>query len=81
MFRDQGIEDDLEENGHRLQYIDKAAQYLMQKCDAVDAVHIQSSLDEFHYIQEQIHSKLGKCSDKLRRISLGEVTHYVVSVC
>ena len=69
----QMIQDELDENAHRLQYIDKAAQYLMAKCDAVDAVHIQNSLDEFHYIRDQIRGKLIKCSEKLRRITLGEV--------
>ena len=61
------IEEDLEENRHRLEYIDKAGSYLMQKCDPNDSVQIQRDVELFHQHCEQVLSHLERLQKKMRK--------------
>ena len=66
----QPIQHDLQQNSHRLEYIDKVSSYLMQKCEASDAVQIQREVEEFHSVVENVASRLAALKDSYE---LGEV--------
>jgi nesprin-1 len=64
------IQHDIQQNTHRLEYIDKVSSYLMQKCEASDAVQIQKELDEFHEAVERVVSRMATLKDTFE---MGEV--------
>ncbi|ELT88687.1 hypothetical protein CAPTEDRAFT_175674 [Capitella teleta] len=63
------IQHDLQQNSHRLEYIDKVSTYLMQKCEASDAVQIQREVEEFHVEVENAVSRLASLKESFE---LGE---------
>ena len=54
----QAMKDELAQNQHRLDYIDKAGAYLIAKSAPEDSVQIQSDVDHFHQVLEQVLSRL-----------------------
>lgn len=71
----QKTEYNLEQNQHRFDYIDKAGAYLIQKCEASDAVQIQRDVDEFHDRVQALHERINKYKEKLEKRSQQQVKH------
>ena len=69
----QKAETDLDENNHRVEYIDKAAGYLVQKCEASDAVQIQRDVEDFHSKVDGFKARIEKYKAKLAERAQREV--------
>ena len=50
----QTLQEEFDQNTHRLQYIDRAAAYLLQKSEGNDAVQIEHDLDVFNHLVEKV---------------------------
>ena len=75
----QSIKEDLEQNAHRLEYIDKAGLYLMQKCEPPNCVQTQNELDEFHVILNAVLAKLISNGEKAASLAKDRVSR--LNVC
>ena len=63
----QSMREEMQQNGHRLQYMDKAGAYLVQKSDPDDSAQIQRDLDHFQKVLEQVLTRLNKVNAKLQQ--------------
>ena len=68
------IKEEIQKNSERLEYVDKAADYLLKKCDAHDSVVIQRQVDDFRKTLDNIIERINKYQNKLTRIAAGEVS-------
>ncbi len=68
------MKEDLLENAHRLEYIDKAGLYLMQKCEPVNCVQTQKELDDFHALLNTVLAKLVAQGEKAATMAKGRVS-------
>ena len=58
--------------GH-IEYVHRAATYLMQKCEEDDAVRIEAELSDFEQVCALIGAKLASNHSRLRTVSMGKV--------
>ena len=70
----------MEQNAHRLEYVDKAGLYLMQKCEPPNCVQTQKELDEFHALLNAVLAKLISNGEKAASLAKGGVSRSKVSV-
>ncbi len=78
----QGIKADLEQNAHRLEYIDKAGLYLLQKCESSDCVSTQRDLDNFHALLNSVLAKLISNGEKAASMAKGKVGwNHLILIC
>ena len=74
-FLFQSVRDDLEKNSERIEYLNKAAEYLMQKCEPADAETISQNMEEFRRLHESVLDLIGQfdqgqaSSDRLNLVS------------
>jgi uncharacterized coiled-coil DUF342 family protein len=72
-YKLQTLQGEIEQNSHRLEYIEKGGEYLLQKCESRDAVQIQKDIDEFRQVVDEVVTRLNKCQKRLQKTSSGEV--------
>ncbi len=63
----------LQENAHRLEYVDKAGLYLMQKSEPPECVRTQDDLDAFHALLNAVLAKLIASGEKAASMAKGRV--------
>ena len=69
----QKIKAELESQKQRLEYIDRAGLYLMQKLEPADAVEIDRDLDKFHDLLNSVLNQLVDHGQALSQAMRGKV--------
>ena len=67
------MKDEMTQNSHRLQYIDRAGAYLIHKSEPADASQVQRDLDNFQQVLEQVLTRLNSVHTKLTHRATGQV--------
>ena len=66
----QRIEDEVATKRHRMEYLDQAAVYLMQKADSTEAVKVQRELEDFRVLSRRV----------LQRVNMTQMAQVFVCV-
>ncbi|KAH9507313.1 Nesprin-1 [Bulinus truncatus] len=72
----RNIEDELHTRRHRMEYLDQAALYLIQKGDSQQALRVQRELDEFKALSKRILEKIITTKLRIERllVAQGDIT-------
>lgn len=70
---EQRIEDEIAEKQKKMNYLDQSALFLIQKGDGMDAIRVQSELEDFKKYARSVFGRVHKYQAKLQRITDAQV--------